>query len=176
MIDWPGSRVLDHPGISGIRLSDLEYSYYDPIARFFRDHTHEDERVYSGLLRHDAIVHSKPILYAVTGRASCCRYSELHRKVVDRAVVQQEIIADIERHKVRAVLIWNFGWPDKMLEGFKAKSMAAVADAGATLLDDYIAARYEPVAQYHEYVIMWLKSEPLTSGHPLPENPGPGNH
>jgi len=156
-VEWSDSTVLDLPGVRGVRLSAQEHAYYEPIARFFRENTRENERIYAGLLRHDAIVINKPIFYAVTGRASCCRYSELHPGVADRITVQREIIADLERHNVRGLIIWNFGWSNAVLDEFKARSMAAAADGGATLLDEYIAERFEPIAQYDEYVVMWLK-------------------
>jgi hypothetical protein len=156
-LTWSDSQTLDLPGVRGVRLIAHQHAFYDPIARFFREHTREDERIYTGLYRHDAIVINNPILHAVTGRASCCRYSELHRAVADRAIVQREIIADLERHNVRAIILWKFGWSDTRLDGFKAASMAAVSDGGSTLLDEYIVERFEAIAQYDEYLVMWRK-------------------
>ncbi len=160
LIEWSGSSVLDLPGVRGVRLGAREHAYYDPIARFFREHTREDERIYVGLLRHDAIVISKPNLYAVTGRASCCRYSELHPAVADRIAAHREIIADLEHHDVRGIILWKFGWSNDVLDEFKARSIAAVADGGSTMLDEYIAERFEPIAQYDEYIVMWRKDLP----------------
>src|SRR5262249_10598922 len=71
---WSKSRILDLPGVKGIRLSDKDFNYYYPIGAFLRQHTAQNERIYAGVLRHDAIVINKPIFYAVAQRRSCCRY------------------------------------------------------------------------------------------------------
>ena len=125
---WSESRLLDLAGVRGIRLGPQEYGYSHPIATFFREHTNEDERIYAGLLRHDAIVINKPIFYAVAQRRSCCRYSELHPGVADRIEAQQEIIRDMERHDVRVLIIWKCGWSNTVLDEFKARSRAAIYD------------------------------------------------
>lgn len=155
--EWPGSRMLDLPGFEGIRLGDREFSYYHPIGTFLREHTDADERIYAGVLRHEAIVINKPIFYAIAQRRSCCRYSELHPGVTDRLGTQQEIIRDIEHHNVRAAIIWKFGWPDTVLDQYWDGFKAVTDDGGATLLNEYIAERFEPIAQYDEYVLMWRK-------------------
>jgi len=35
--------------------------------------------------------------------------------------------------------------------------MVATDDGGATLLNEYIVERFEPIAQYDEYVLRWRK-------------------
>ena len=74
-----------------------------------------------------------------------------------RLGTQQEIIRDIEHHNVRAAIIWKFGWPDTVLDQYRSGFKAATDDGGATLLNEYIAERFEPIAQYDEYVLMWRK-------------------
>ena len=131
-------------------MSAQEHAGYQPIAELFREHTREDERIYAGLLRHDSIVSSRPIFYALAGRASCCRYSELHAGIADRSAAQREIIADLERHNVRAIVIWKFGWTHEVMDQRRARITAAVGDGGATFLDEYIAERSDPIAEYGE--------------------------
>ena len=70
--------------------------------------------------------------------------------VADRVPVQREIIADLERHQVRGIILWKFGWSNAVLDEFKARSMAALTDGGATVLEEYIAKRFEPVARYDQ--------------------------
>jgi hypothetical protein len=71
--------------------------------------------------------------------------------------VQQEIIDAIERHRVRCVVIWRFGWSDAVLDEIKAHNMAAIAGLGNTHLDTYIAETFEVLGQYGEYDLMWRK-------------------
>ncbi|MCC7043732.1 MAG: hypothetical protein IT183_07715 [Acidobacteria bacterium] len=167
LYEWPGSRVLDLPGLRGIRLPARLYSAYQPLGSFFRTHTREGEAIYTGLVRHDAIVINNPLLYAIAGRPACCGYTELHPGVADRAPVQDEIIRRIEETDVRAIALWQFGWPDSVLEARRQHTVAGVPDAGATRLDRYIAERFRTVETHGEYHILWRRDLPLP-GSPEP--------
>jgi hypothetical protein len=158
VMDWPGIRATDIDGIRGIYLRPKEYQVYNSIGRLVRERTSPDERIYHGVLRHESIVINNPILYTVAGRRSCCRYSELHPGVTDRDSVQREIIDDVEKHNVRVVILWKFGWSKEVLDGIRDRNRAAVEDGGSTRLNEYIAREYEPIAEVSdEYVLMWRK-------------------
>ncbi len=162
--EFSQSQRLGLPGSGGILVSKRDYDVYHPITNFIREHISHDERIYVGVQRHDAIVINNLRFYHLTGRRNCCRYDELHPGVTDRADVQQEIIDAINEHRVRCVVIWKFGWSDKVLDKIKAKNMTAVDGLGAELLDQFIAARFEPLAQYGEYLLMWRKGLPRPEG------------
>jgi hypothetical protein len=164
LYEWPGSRVLDLPGFRGVRLPARLHSAYQPLGEFFRTHTREGEAIYTGLVRHDAIVINNPLLYAIAGRSACCGYTELHPGVADRAPVQDEIIRRIEATDVRAIALWQFGWPDSVLEAFRQHTVAGVPDAGSTRLDRYIAERFRTVETHGEYHILWRRDLPLPGG------------
>jgi len=157
LVEWQGSRVLDLPGVRGVRVSAREYGNYLPIATWLRENTAPDERIYVGVERHDAIVIPAMKFHYLAGRRSATRYHELHPGVTDRLEIQREMIADIERHEVRAVVIWKFGWPQERLDAIKARRMAQVEGIGSTYLDEWIAENFEPIVQYGEYVLMWRK-------------------
>jgi hypothetical protein len=163
--DWQGSRTVDIPGTRWIRVPVRRFEVYEPIAKFIREHTREDERIYVGVERHDAIVITDMRFHYLTGRLSCCRYSELHPGITDRLEVQQEIAEGIEAAGVRAVVIWRFGWPQERLDQIKARRMAAVDGVGESWLNDYIEANFEPLAQHGEYVLMWRR-DALPPGDP----------
>ena len=78
-------------------------------------------------------------------------------KITDRIEVQREIIDDIERHRVRAMVIWKFGWSQEDLDRIKADWMSTVEGIGSTYLDGWIAGNCEPIEQHGEYVLMWRK-------------------
>ena len=86
--------------------------------------------------------------------------------MTDRFDVQREIIAAIETHGVRCVVLWDFGWNDDVLDKIKARNAAGVAGAGATLLDEFIAANFEVLAEYGEYSLMWRKGSPRPAAPP----------
>ncbi|MHC4351186.1 MAG: glycosyltransferase family protein [Planctomycetota bacterium] len=156
-MDWSGRQYLGLSGARGKWVPKYQYDVYYPIVNFIRRHVPADERIYVGLKRHDAPVINDLKFYYLTGRKNCCRYDELHPGITDRADVQQEIIDAIERHRVRCVVIWRFGWSDAVLDEIKAHNMAAIAGLGNTHLDTYIAETFEVLGQYGEYDLMWRK-------------------
>jgi hypothetical protein len=157
---WREGQVLDVPGARHLCVPARVHAAYPPILAFLRANTGEDERIYVGLARHDAIVINDWSLHVLARRRSCTRYSELHRGVADVAAAQREIISDIERHGVRAVVLWEFGWPDSVLDHRLALHRAKLPELGSTLLDEYIAEHFELVARYGEYRLMWRKESP----------------
>ena len=159
--EWSGSRMLDLPGFRGVRLPARLYEAFQPIGRFFRDQTREGEPVYTGLVRHDSIVINNTLLYAIVGRPPCCRYTELHPGVGDRAVVHQEIIRSLEDRRVRAIVLWEFEWPEKDMAARKAGARTAVADAGSPLLDRYIAQHFRRVESHWGHHVLWRRDEPF---------------
>ncbi len=159
-INFSGSRFLGLPGARGIWVAKDQYDLYYPIVSFISQHVPPDEKIYVGLKRHDSPVINDLRFYYLTGRKNCCRYDELHPGITDRADVQQEIIDAIERHRVRCVVIWRFGWSDAVLDEIKAHNMAAIPSLGNTHLDTFIAETFEPLARFGEYILMWRKGVP----------------
>ncbi len=159
--EWSGSRMLDLPGFRGVRVPARLYEAFHPIGRFFRDRTREGEPVYTGLVRHDSIVINNPLLYAIVGRPPCCGHTELHPGHGDRALVHQDIIRSLEDRRVRAIALWEFGWPEAQMAARKARSKTAVPDAGSTLLDRYIAQHFRLVESHGEYHVLWRRDEPF---------------
>jgi len=164
--EWEGSRVLDLPGVRGVRLPARTYDSLFPVGRFFRTHTREDEPIYTGLVRHDAIVINNTMLYPLAGRPACCGYTELHPGVADRASVQERIVRRLEDGRVRAIALWEFGWAPEVMEARKRRAMAAVPDAGSTILDRYISEHYRVLESHGEYRVLWRRDEPWPSAGP----------
>jgi hypothetical protein len=160
---WPNHGRLEVPVASGLRLPRPWYEVYQPIASFVRAHVPEDEPIYVGLIRHDAVVISNQAFYYLTGRDVASRYNELHPGITDRAEVQREIIADLERRRVRCAVLWNFGWPAATLDGIVAERRRHLPELGATLLDEYFRERFQEVARHGEYVLVWRRDSALTS-------------
>lgn len=162
--EWAGSRVLNLTGLRGVRLPARLYDSFQPVGQFFRTHTRESEPIYTGLLRHDSIVINNTLLYAIAGRPACCGYTELHPGVGDRAPVQREIIRRLEDTRVRAIALWEFGWPESVMEARKQHTVAGVPDAGSILLDRYIAENFRLIESHGEYHVFWRRDAPF-AGH-----------
>jgi hypothetical protein len=164
---WRDHAVLAFPSVAGIRVPRARYEFQQPIVSFIRQHVPESEPIYSGLMRHDAVVISNQIFYYLSGRPIASRYNELHPGVVDLESVQREIIGDLERLHVRCAILWDFGWPKSYMDQILARRREQIPGIGATLLDEYFRREFETVGRYGEYVLVWRR------GVPMPPPPAP---
>lgn len=109
--------------------------------------TAPDERIYVGLSRHDRVFANDAMFYFLAQRPSATRYHELHPGVTNTLPVQQEMVADLERHRVRYLVLTN------MFEGANEPNDSA-RSTGVTLLDEYIAAHYRTANVIGPYRIL----------------------
>jgi len=159
-LELRGSRMLGLPGFAGVRVSARDYATYKTVHDVVQGQTTADELIYSGVERHEAIVISDPLIYAIAGRQPCCRYTELHGGVTDRLSIQEEIIDSLETEDVRIVVLWRFGWSESVLDETRDSLRKATPDGASTLLNEYIVEHYEPIAEAGEYVILRRKPGP----------------
>jgi hypothetical protein len=90
----------------------------------------------------------------------------LHPGVADRTSIQHEIIRRLEDADVRAIALWEFGWSSTVMDARKQRTMAAVPDAGATILDRHIATHFVVVGSYGEYQVLWRRDAPFPDAPP----------
>jgi hypothetical protein len=158
--DWPTSRSSSIPSLRGLIVPASDLEYYEPIAQLVERSIPERERLYVGMLRHDAVISSNPMVYAVVGRRGASRFDELHAAVADRADVQREIIDAIERSGVRLAVLWQFGRSTRALDQLKAERSRQLPKSGATVLDEFLAREFRPIAQHGEYHVRWRVDVP----------------
>lgn len=151
----PSARVLGVPGTGASRVAAGDFEVVRPIVDFVRANVPPDEPIYVGLARHDAIVIGQMSFYFLADRPISTRYHELHPGVSDREDVQREMIADLERDRVRCVIRWRFGWPDARLDEILAARRRERPELGARVLDEYLDAHFEVVATHGEYDVLW---------------------
>lgn len=156
---WSRIESLGLPHARGILVSAREREAYGKIRAFVDEHVAPDEPVYLGVARHDAIVINNPRFLWLLDRPCATRYHELHPGVTDRDDVQREMIADLERGRVRCAVIWRFGWSQEMLDRIVAERRAAISQCGATALDEYLAREFRPALEVGEYVVLWRDFE-----------------
>lgn len=157
---WSEPVALSLPHTRGILVSPRERDVYRSIDQFVRANVPVGEPIHCGVARHDAIVINNPRFHYVVDRRPATRYHELHPGITDRADVQSEMLADLERQRVRCIVLWRFAWPDAMLDEIVAKRVKAIPECGAVLLDEYFAREFEPVLERGEYVVLWRRGEP----------------
>jgi hypothetical protein len=159
--EYGAARRVDARVTNGIALPRRYAEPYEAITAFLRANTAPDERIHAGVDRHDAVVGNDQNFYVLAERLPATRFGELHPGVVDRTAAQREMIADLERHGVRCVLVWHFRFGDP--EERIAHRRTAFPDAGATLLDEYVEREFEEVARFGQHSIRWRRGEPRPS-------------
>ena len=69
--------------------------------------------IFVGLERHDALLRSDILFYFLSERPSATRWHQFNPGVTDTRDVQDQIVADIEKHDVEAVVRWQAAcWPE----------------------------------------------------------------
>jgi hypothetical protein len=156
---WSRIDPLGLPHTAGIHVSPREREVYAAIRAFTDARVAPDEPIYLGVARHDAIVINNPRFLWLLDRPCATRYHELHPGITDREDVQREMLADLERLRVRCAVIWRFGWPTSMLDRIAAERRAAIPQCGSTLLDEFLTREFRPVLEVGEYVVLWRDLE-----------------
>jgi hypothetical protein len=120
--------------------------------------TAPDERVYFGTDRHDKAFANEVGLYFASGRRPGTRWYQLDPGLTTRADIQQEMIADLARNRVRWIVL------DSTYTAYREPNASAVP-SNVRLLDDWIAAHYHPVGRFEEFTFLLRRGEPRP---PLP--------
>ena len=154
---WSGWAAADLPGCAGVLVSPREAEYYGRIAEFIDDNVPPGEAIHAGVTRNDSIVVSNTRLYYLVNRPAATRYQELHPGVTDREPVQLEMIEDLERAGVRCLILWRFGQSEAAAEAAIARRREGIPDAGATLLDEWVAEHFKLAFAVDEYDILWRR-------------------
>jgi hypothetical protein len=155
-----GSRTLDLPAARGVRVARTDAEAYRPIVERIRAEVPADEPIYVGVARHDAVVIGDLRFYYLSERLGCTRYYEPHPGIADAPGPQRDIVRALEERGVRRVVLWRFGWPDAVLDRIKRQRQRALPHLGATVLDEHLAAAFEPELTRGEHVLMRRKAPP----------------
>jgi hypothetical protein len=134
-----------HAKVPRAGCADL-YADEEWALSYVRARTAPDERIFVGNTRHDRAVGSNILFYFLAERDSATRYHELVSGVSTTRPVQEAIVADLERHGVRFVVLSSAF--DEVIE-----PNASMLSSGVTVLDDYLRAHFAPVAAYAAFTI-----------------------
>lgn len=114
--------------------------------------TRPSERIFVGTSRHDRIFANDVSFYFLAARHSATRFHELVPGVATTLPVQREIVADLERHGARYLVL------SRQFEGYAEPNLSA-RSSGVTILDDYIARRYRVVEEFGAYSVWARRSD-----------------
>ncbi|MGH7400391.1 MAG: hypothetical protein ACRELW_22950, partial [Candidatus Rokuibacteriota bacterium] len=113
--------------------------------RYVQSVVPSDERIFVGNARHDSLVLNDVMFYFLAGRRSGTRYHELVPGVATTAEVQARIVQDLERHRVRYVVL-------------RADPGYVPSPEGAKGLDGFIREKFARVETFGNYSV-WRRRE-----------------
>lgn len=108
--------------------------------------TSPDERIFVGNQRHDRIFVNDMLVYFLAGRRPATFYGELYPGVATTLEVQRQIAAEIDAAMVQCIVLVELASP--------GEPNTSSVSSGVTYLDEYLKARFEPVARFGDYQIL----------------------
>jgi hypothetical protein len=140
--------ALDLPVADGVRVRNDTARQLERVVRYVQRNTRSGEPIYVATRRADLVTAGAPLLYVLAGRPNPTRYDIAAPGVVTTEAVQQEIVDDLERSRVRTAVRW--------IDPASAapEPNKAGESSGVTLLDDYLANEYRRVRSFGDYVVL----------------------
>jgi hypothetical protein len=136
------------PVADGVRVAKSGREPLERTVHWVQDHTGPGEPIYVATKRADLVTAGAPLLYVLADRPNPTRYDIAAPGVITSAPVQQEIVEDLDRYGVRAVVRWTAA------ESAAHEPNRAGESSGVTILDDYLARMYRRSARYGDYVLL----------------------
>lgn len=115
---------------------------------YIRAHTKENESIFVGNSRHDAILINDIGFYFLSARQSSTKYSELHPGVATTLPVQQSIVQSIESRSVKWIVLVQV--PES------TEPNASAISSDVTYLDEFVLSNYSLVKEFGNYQIWQL--------------------
>jgi hypothetical protein len=141
------TQIGRSPPIAGGAIVSFEQSI---LIQTIQQLTAPGDTVYIGLTRHDRVFANDVMLYFISERDSPTRYQELHPGLVNTEPVQREMIADLEKHAPKLIVLTN------MFEGANEPNDSSLS-SGVHLLDDYIRDHYHLATTAGSYRFLRLR-------------------
>ena len=143
ILPFPGHRALGVPSARGVVLSKDETAFFESMTRAVQDLVPPDERILVYDRRYDISRPPQSELYFLFGRLPGTGFYDFSPGITDREDVQNRIVADLTRNRVRFVL--QSDWP----------VVARPATGTGPIFDAYIARNFSEVARFGPYRLLY---------------------
>lgn len=146
-------RDLDLPHLAGLRAPVVDRDWRRGLAAAIAAAAPPEAPLLVVGARNDVMIYAELDPYWLSPRRPASRYHELHPGITDTARGQRAMLDDVARGP-RPVVVREHRFNDAALDGAKTAFAAAGVPVGATALDEWIAATYEPAGRFDRYEIM----------------------
>ncbi len=117
---------------------------------YIQAHTMPDTPLYVGLPRHDQVTVNEAMFYFLADRPSATAYHQLMAGVTTTVPVQAQMVAALTRTHAPYVVLWAGG-------EWMHEANGTSVSSGVTILDDFLAQHYQPVAHFGDYTILQMR-------------------
>lgn len=143
---------LGLPGLQGIRVSRANAAWMRQLSADLASVQEPAAPLLVLSSRNDINIYAASTPYWLTTRRPATRYHELHPGITDTEQIQQEMLAAVQRTPL-PVVVREHRFADETLDRVKAAYIVHVP-VGATLMDEWIAERYEPGRRFGRYELL----------------------
>jgi hypothetical protein len=139
------------PVADGVRTARAERDDLERAVADLQARVPAGTPTYVATRRSDLVTSGYPLLYVLAERPNASRYDIAAPGIVTSGPVQREIVADLERVRPPAVV------RDTSPLTAAPEPNRAGESSGVTILDDYLASAYRPIARYGRFQVLELR-------------------
>jgi hypothetical protein len=122
---------------------------YAALIAHLRATTAPSETILSGVVDTSRLLINDPMVYFLAARRPATRFMEMEPGLSNTVRGQQEIVAELERHDVRTIVL---------LQMTSNEPNRTSASNGVTTLDDHVRRNFVETRRFAEYVVMVRKA------------------
>lgn len=127
------------------------FPFAEKTISFIQSHVPEGGFIFVGSSRHDKVMYNDVMFYFLSERDNASKFDQLVPGDVNTLSSQQKIVSDIQRKKVRYIVLFS-GFDND----FDEENESSIS-SGITYLDDYFADNFKTIEQFGLYRILVKK-------------------
>jgi hypothetical protein len=148
LLDSPPLDAIDVDAADGVRAPPAEARALERVVAYTRERVEPGAPIFVANPRHDLVRVGNPLVYVLADRPNPTRYDVMQPGVVTTAEVQREMVRSLESSGTELVIRWLSPVASE------PEPNGAGRSSGVTILDRYLARRYEEVARFGDYALL----------------------
>jgi hypothetical protein len=146
-------QALGVPHLAGISEPAAERAWARQLAAALREAAPAEAPLLLVAARNDVVIFVDTAPYWLSDRRPASRHHEPHPAITDTETGQRDILNAVAAGPP-PVIVRERRFQEAHLDDIERAFQAAGVGVGATILDDWIAARYRPAGRYGRYELM----------------------